>query len=504
MLAECTLPYRSGRVSRMAVYEYFCPTCQKEFELMRPMSEAGKPAECPRCRAEAKRIMSTLGSRMGDSMRVPGESSRNDSATRTSTGKAKPAKTTRRSSKPRPASGLERGTGSHGGPYEDRFREELDLWRSTSSTTAHATAVLEEHIAVDSEVDFRQAAIPIEMLWLTEYQPSGSNLWFIHDWGIASMLGYVRGRWETEPSERRLYPEETIGSKLGEADGHHHRVFDQQTVVSIEPDIAAGPTEPTERRPYHVDTMGTMLAEADGYHHRVFDQQTAVSIEPEVAARPTEAVDRHLAASEGRSAISVRPWPEEIAMEPAEADKDHAGLASQQIDVPGVKPRPDEATVDHTQTTEPYNLPAEEQTADPSRRSSLTKGRMDTDFPDQMVEAAWRRQGGRCARCGRWLIWSHRDRDSGTGAWQSHHRIPEDQGGRTTLANCVLFCSGVGNCHFNVGHGGIAWSHYADLDGSALLFLVDVLTTVTDPTASTRRKRSLLREILGITQSRRA
>jgi hypothetical protein len=159
--------------------------------------------------------------------------------------------------------------------------------------------------------------------------------------------------------------------------------------------------------------------------------------------------------------------------------------------------------VDHTQATEPDSLPAEEQTADPSRRPSLTKGRMDADFPDQMVKAAWRRQGGRCARCGRWLIWSHRDRDSGTGAWQSHHRIPEDQGGRTTLANCVLFCSGVGNCHFNVGHGGIAWSHYADLDGSALLFLVDVSTTVTDPTAPTRRKRSLLRAVLGIPPSGR-
>jgi putative FmdB family regulatory protein len=459
MLAECTLPYKSGRVSRMAVYEYFCSTCQREFELIRPMSEAGKPAECPMCNSEARRLMSSFGSRTGDSIQVPRELLRNGSGTRTPTVKAKPAKTTRRSSKSRPASGLERRTGSHGGPYEQRFREELDLWRSTSSTAAHATAVLEERIAVDSEVDSRRAAIPIEMSWLAEYQPSGSNLWFIHDWGIASVLGYLRDNVETEPTERRLYLEET---------------------------------------------MGTKLAEADGYHHRVLDQQSVVSIEPEVAASPAEAADRYLIASERRSAISVRPWPEEIAMEPAEADKDYADLASQQTDVPGVKPRLDEATVDHTQATEPYSLLAEEQAADPSRRSSLTKRRMDTDFPDQIIKAAWRRQGGRCAGCGRWLLWSHRDRDSGTGAWQSHHRIPEDQGGRDTLANCVLFCSGVGNCHFNVGHGGIAWSHYADLDGSALLFLVDVLTTVTDPTASTRRKRSLLREVLGIPQSRRA
>ncbi len=459
MLAECTLPSKSGRVLRMAVYEYFCSTCEMGFDLMRPMSEAEKPAECPRCSAEARRLVSSFGSRTGDSIQVPREPLRNGSGTRTPTVKAKPAKTTRRSSKSRPASGLERRTGSHGGPYEERFREELDLWRSTSSTAAHTTAVLEERIAVDSEIDSRQAAIPIEMSWLAEYQPSGSNLWFIHDWGIASVLGYLRDRVETEPTERRLYLEET---------------------------------------------MGTKLAEADGYHHRVLDQQSVVSIEPEVAASPAEATDSYLIASERRSAISVRPWPEETGMEPAEADTDYADLASQQTDVPGVKPRPDEVTVDHTQATEPDSLPAEEQAADPSRRPSLTKGRMDADFPDQIIKAAWRRQGGRCARCGRWLIWSHRGRDSGTGAWQSHHGLPEDQGGRTTLANCVLFCSGVGNCHFNVGHGGIAWSHYAQLDDSMLLFLVDVSTTVTDPTAPTRRKRSLLRAVLGIPPSGRA
>jgi hypothetical protein len=423
------------------------------------MSEAEKPAKCPKCGSKAQRLVSSFESRTGDSIQVPRAPLREGSGTRTPTVKAKTAKTTRRRSKSRPASDLERRTGSHGGPYEERFREELDLWRSTSSTASHTTAVLEERIAADSEVNFRQAAIPIEMSWLAEYQPSGSNLWFIHDWGIASVLGYLRDKVETEPTERRLCLEET---------------------------------------------MGTKLAEADGYHHRVLDQQSVVSIEPEVAASPAEAADRYLIASERQSAISVRPWPEEIAMEPVEADEDYADLASQQTDVPGVKPRSDEATADHTQATEPYSLPAEEQAADPSRRSSLTKGRTDTDFPDQIIKAAWRRQGGRCARCGRWLIWSHRGRDSGTGAWQSHHRLPEDQGGRTTLANCVLFCSGVGNCHFNVGHGGIAWSHYAPLDDSVLLFLVDVSTTGADLTAPTRRKRSLLREVLGIPQSRRA
>jgi putative FmdB family regulatory protein len=441
----------------MAVYEYLCSTCQKEFELIRPMSEAGNPAECPRCGSKAKRIISSLGSRTEDSSQVTRQPSRNASAARTPTGKAKIAKTTKRRTASKAVSVLERRSGWHGDPSEDIFKEEIDLWRSTSGTTVHITAVLDDGTAVDSEVDSRQAAIPIEMSWLAEYQPSGSNLWFIHDWGIASVLGYLRDRVETEPAERRLYLEET---------------------------------------------MGTKLAEADGYHHRVLDQQSVVSIEPVVAASPAEATDSYLIASERRSAISVRPWPEEIAMEPAEADTDYADLASEQADVPGVKPRPDEATVDHTQATEPDSQPAEEQAADPSRRPSLTKGRMETDFPDQIIKAAWRRQGGRCARCGRWLIWPYRDRDSGTGAWQSHRRIPEDQGGGATLGNCVLLCSGVGNCHFNVGHGGIAWSHYAQLDDSVLLFLVDVSITAADPTAPTRPKRSLLKAVLGISQSK--
>jgi len=34
-------------VSQMAVYEYLCPKCRNEFELMRPMTEAEKPAKMP-------------------------------------------------------------------------------------------------------------------------------------------------------------------------------------------------------------------------------------------------------------------------------------------------------------------------------------------------------------------------------------------------------------------------------------------------------------------------
>jgi len=57
----------------MAVYEYLCPKCRNEFDLMRPMSEAEKPAKCPKCGSEAQKLISGLSSETGDSMQPAGE-----------------------------------------------------------------------------------------------------------------------------------------------------------------------------------------------------------------------------------------------------------------------------------------------------------------------------------------------------------------------------------------------------------------------------------------------
>ena len=57
----------------MAVYEYLCPKCRNEFELMRPIGEAEKPAKCPKCGSEAQKLMSGLGSKTGDSIQPAGE-----------------------------------------------------------------------------------------------------------------------------------------------------------------------------------------------------------------------------------------------------------------------------------------------------------------------------------------------------------------------------------------------------------------------------------------------
>lgn len=43
----------------MPLYEYFCPSCQRTFETLRPAKDADAPASCPSCRNESsQRILS--------------------------------------------------------------------------------------------------------------------------------------------------------------------------------------------------------------------------------------------------------------------------------------------------------------------------------------------------------------------------------------------------------------------------------------------------------------
>ncbi|MBI2957987.1 MAG: zinc ribbon domain-containing protein [Chloroflexi bacterium] len=55
----------------MAIYEFICPKCGNEFELMRPMSESDSRATCPKCGAIAKRQVSSFGSKTGFYVKVP-------------------------------------------------------------------------------------------------------------------------------------------------------------------------------------------------------------------------------------------------------------------------------------------------------------------------------------------------------------------------------------------------------------------------------------------------
>lgn len=91
-------------------------------------------------------------------------------------------------------------------------------------------------------------------------------------------------------------------------------------------------------------------------------------------------------------------------------------------------------------------------------------------FSKDIVVAAWNRQDGKCAYCGKTLIFKNRDLGE-FAAWHPHHRKPEHIDGTDTLQNCVILCINPPNCHFNIGHGGISWEHYQPLSDSEMPYL---------------------------------
>jgi putative FmdB family regulatory protein len=55
----------------MPIYEYWCESCGKEFEQMRPMSQASEPAKCPSCGAESEKLPSVFASKAEYTIKVP-------------------------------------------------------------------------------------------------------------------------------------------------------------------------------------------------------------------------------------------------------------------------------------------------------------------------------------------------------------------------------------------------------------------------------------------------
>ncbi len=52
----------------MPIYEYICSDCQQKFELLKPMSQAGKGATCPNCGGKAGRVLSRFCSHSDESL----------------------------------------------------------------------------------------------------------------------------------------------------------------------------------------------------------------------------------------------------------------------------------------------------------------------------------------------------------------------------------------------------------------------------------------------------
>ncbi len=44
----------------MPIYEYYCSTCERDFEVIRPVSRSDEPAECSECGVPAERQLSNF------------------------------------------------------------------------------------------------------------------------------------------------------------------------------------------------------------------------------------------------------------------------------------------------------------------------------------------------------------------------------------------------------------------------------------------------------------
>lgn len=73
-------------------------------------------------------------------------------------------------------------------------------------------------------------------------------------------------------------------------------------------------------------------------------------------------------------------------------------------------------------------------------------------FSADVIRGAWDRQEGRCASCGKKLVWANRSKKRSQGAWQAHHIRPVSYGGTDGKRNCAILCINGRNCHWNVGH----------------------------------------------------
>jgi putative FmdB family regulatory protein len=52
----------------MPIYEYICSKCEQKFELLKPMSQAGKAVTCPKCGGKAGRVLSRFCSHSDESL----------------------------------------------------------------------------------------------------------------------------------------------------------------------------------------------------------------------------------------------------------------------------------------------------------------------------------------------------------------------------------------------------------------------------------------------------
>ncbi len=55
----------------MPIYEYYCASCKKEFELMRPMTRHDSSGPCPSCGVDAQKLVSAAASKIDYYLKAP-------------------------------------------------------------------------------------------------------------------------------------------------------------------------------------------------------------------------------------------------------------------------------------------------------------------------------------------------------------------------------------------------------------------------------------------------
>ncbi|GEM_PF-1010255 len=75
-------------------------------------------------------------------------------------------------------------------------------------------------------------------------------------------------------------------------------------------------------------------------------------------------------------------------------------------------------------------------------------------FDYSAKNAAYVRQHGRCAKCGKHLNMIYEDRRGYEEAWTAHDLVPLDEGGTNKPHNCVILCITDPDCHLSFAHAG--------------------------------------------------
>lgn len=75
-------------------------------------------------------------------------------------------------------------------------------------------------------------------------------------------------------------------------------------------------------------------------------------------------------------------------------------------------------------------------------------------FDYNTKNAAYVRQHGRCAKCGKYLNMIFEDKRGYEGAWTAHDLVPLGEGGSNKAYNCVILCITKPDCHLSFAHGG--------------------------------------------------